>query len=131
MDGDGSSYRGFCKDPYFKIFDGSDFDSSKNKTRVAIYRPEYVIHNNDIWVLDSKELNELIRLINGVTITRMSTWEYIKYEVVMEGEYLGEMTETDLYKIENCNIPDYRHLDFSDKDKKNHKGEIKSWRKKK
>lgn len=131
VDGSGSTDRNFGKDPYFKIFDGSDASHSKNVTRISMYRPEYVIHNTEIWILDSKELNELIRIVSGQVSSNMLTWEYIQWEAIREAKNSNNFTKEDEERISNCTIPDYKNIHFSEKDLRKYRGAINSWHKKK
>ena len=131
VDGDGSSSREFYRDPYFKIHDKRDFTHAPNKTRISILRPEYVIHNNNIWILSSSEIKELIRILSGKVESNMNTWEYILDEVISESLTVTDLSPEYIKYISSLPMPDYTNIVFSEKDLKKHNGAIKSWHKKK
>ena len=104
------SGRNFISDPYFKIFDGNNANDSKHVTRIKILSPEYVIHNNQIWNLNNKEKDKLIKLLNtsknGVTI-----WTKILVACleITKAEEFNRLKVDPLKFIETL-MPDYTKL---------------------
>lgn len=102
--------RNFISDPYFKIFDGNNANNSKHITRIKILSPEYVIHNDQIWNLNNKEKDKLIKLLNtsknGITI-----WTKILeacLEITKPEEF--NRLKVDPFKFITTPMPDYTKL---------------------
>ena len=71
--------RNFFEDPYFKIYNGRHSENSKNVTRVYMNRPEYEIHLDQKWILDSTEEKDLYKLLSKVEKKTGETyWNLIK-----------------------------------------------------
>jgi hypothetical protein len=111
VDGDGSTSRNFIKDPYFKIYDGKTSLSSDNLVRISIFRPEYIIHNNDRWELSSNEKKNLMKLLKHVSKTNNKTiWTLILESCIYESEMFIKMTDEFKENFMKTPIPDYMKL---------------------
>ena len=90
IDGNGITDRGFINDPYFKVYSSKNPNKKGTKVaRIKLKEPEYIIHNNQKWDMNNKELKILdeyldkIVTVNGKEIT---VWEYIKQSAIDESE---------------------------------------------
>lgn len=111
VDGNEQS-RNFIADPYFKIFDGINAANSKHITRIAINRPEYIIHVNEIWRLNSKQRTALITILNKTPGDSSKTiWQMI-LEACLDYTDDNELKRCNINKDEflNKSIPDYTKL---------------------
>lgn len=112
---EGSTFRNFLQDPYFKIFDGSNSKLSDNTTRISIFRPEYVIHYNEKWNLSSNEKKNLIKLLNHIYGPEEKTiWKLILDECInVSRQYIDKKSKESSQLIKNvleASIPDYTKL---------------------
>ena len=81
-DGDGITYRGFALDPYFKIYNNINPMKATKVTRISMLRPEYIIHNNQRWDMNSREKKQLLKYLNTQIVyegNNTTVWELIKY----------------------------------------------------
>ena len=120
VDGDGITSRNFIKDPYFKIFDGSNITSSNHRTRISIYRPEYVIHLGQKWELSANEKKNLIKVLNHIYGPENKTvWQLILEECINQSDqYIDKKSKESIELIENLletPIPDYTKLKLDKK----------------
>lgn len=111
VDGDGTTYRNFIKDPYFKLYNGSNFLSAEEITRISISKPKYVIHNNDIWLLSSNQRKNLMKLLKYKYKDDNSVWQLILEECLREADISAEIVTDDFRKdFMKKPIPDYTKL---------------------
>ena len=68
-------------DPYMKLYDNKGFSSEGNKTRVSLLRPRYVVHNNEVWKLNSKYRRALVDFLNSPSkdFPGLTNWDMAKY----------------------------------------------------
>lgn len=109
--GDGLTDLGFYKSPYFKIYSGRVYETATKLTRISMIKPEYIIHNNDIWTLNSREIKFLINLLNSKH--DMYIWEKIKYEASILASKSDKCKKEDIYYINSLPIPDYTKLHYT------------------
>lgn len=85
---------------------------SNNITRISIFRPEYIIHDNQKWILSSNERKNLIMLLKYTVKDKDKTiWQIILEQCVAESNmYDKHLTKEDESKILTTEIPDYTKL---------------------
>lgn len=108
-------------DSYMKLYDNKVFSSEGNKTRVSLLRPKYVVHNNEVWKLNSKYRRALVDFLNSPSkdFPGLTNWEMVKYNWNNECHILsydvntGELTRPQAYvnglydTEENLSDPSY------------------------
>lgn len=98
--------RGFLKNPYFKVYNSDDYTKYTKLTRISMTKPEYIIHNNEIWNLNSKEKKLLIDILNSTTKKGISVWESLK-NIIKTYPFI---TKEDKEFINSLSIPNYLNL---------------------
>lgn len=89
LDGNGQTNRGFINDPYFKVYASQTAKSGTKVARLKLKEPKYVVHNNQKWDMNKKELklvNKYLDKIVEVNGEKMTAWELIKRTAIAEGE---------------------------------------------
>ena len=92
-------------DAYMKLYDNKGFSSEGNKTRVSLLRPKYVVHNNEVWKLNSKYRRALVDFLNSPSkdFPGLTNWDMVKYHWNNECHVLsydvdtGELTRPQAY----------------------------------
>lgn len=102
---------------YFKYYNNvMNYDSSK-QIRISLLEPKYIIPEDsykDIWVLNDKEISDLITKLKSPAILRednypgCTVWEAIIQSYIYDGLTMGGITYPD-YLI-NATMPDYTLL---------------------
>ena len=83
-------------DPYMKLYDNKGFSSEGNKTRVSLLKPKYVVHNNEVWTLNSKYRKALVDFLRSPSkdFPRLTNWYAVKYYWNNECHLLSYETDT-------------------------------------
>ena len=104
--------RNWYGEEYFKVYDNLSIGRAKKLARIKFRSPEYVIHYNSNWVLNTKEKKELIKflkepnkLLDGVS----TNWQYAIVMFNREA-YLNEHSFQDLI----ITIEEQQQLDDKD-----------------
>ena len=112
--------RNFMFDPYFKVYIGRDAEHPTKVARLAIYRPEYIIHYKDAtginWFFNNKEKKNLIKLLESKYTRsddngRNTVWDAILRDCV--NTYEDEIIKLgiDKNKFLVTKMPDYMKLE--------------------
>lgn len=105
VDGSGSTDRNFLEDPYFKIYDGNNVKDSKHVTRIKVFEPSYVIHNDQKWNITAKYKRALNKILSAHDY---KNWKMILSECITES---GQKLSDDDYKnFMETPMPDYTQL---------------------
>lgn len=99
--------RNFIKDPYFKIFNGRNPEDSTKVTRISIFRPEYVVHLNQVWNLSAKEKRSLIKILETM-VGGDRVWDKILKLCITESK--NSLKGDELKAFLQTPIPDYTQL---------------------
>ncbi len=116
VSGNGRHDRGFINTPYFKVFEGDNPDHATKITRISIFEPKYIIHENKKWNLTSKQIKYIIGELQSVYKDDMTLCDVIIDECLKYSKMYAKAgdpkTKKALEKIENCrdNMPDYTQL---------------------
>ena len=119
VDGPGYSDNGFKTKPYFKVYMGNNFTSTKpeERARISIKEPEYIIHNNPpgTWKLNSSEKKQLIKILSGAPTKPISSIKDIECKTVWQQIIAIANAEAGIKNTEweipmDTPIPDYKDL---------------------
>ena len=98
--------RGFLKNPYFKVYNSDDYTKYTKLVRISMTKPEYIIHNNEIWNLNSKEKKLLVDILNSTTKKGITVWESLKNTI----KSYPFITNEDKEFINSLSMPNYLNL---------------------
>lgn len=119
VEGDGNTYRGFSKYPYFKLSNNKDMLKATKRTRIAIFDNIYIIHNKEIWTLTNQEKISLVKLLNSKLHGTMTIWDKIKYEASLFSiNNDPSASKENIDKIDNAIMPNYLDLHYIIKGKR-------------
>lgn len=105
VDGSGNTNRNFIEDPYFKIYDGNNVKNSKHVTRIKVFEPSYVIHNNQVWNISSKYKRALNEILSAHDY---KNWKILLNECVIESGQ--DLSKEEYDKFMSTPMPDYTKL---------------------
>ena len=108
--GPGRSNRNFTQDPYFKVGNGPTLQKSTKTARICLFRPEYVIHNNEKWNMTAADKKLLMKVLQTKHHGNKTVWEDITFETGKVSTQYGNINMDILNAINNAPMPDYMDL---------------------
>lgn len=110
--GGGRTTRNYVYDPYFKCGNAKSLDKSTKIARISIFRPEYIVHNNEKWNMGDSEKKALMKLLT-TTHRGMTIWEDLLWEIgkVISKEN-SNIDQEYLNKIYDAPLPNYMDLHY-------------------
>ena len=111
VDGNGKTDRGYGNDPYFKIYNHQNRTKATKCARISLLEPRYIIHNNEKWNLNSKELKTMIDCLSSVS-GNGTVWDDIKSAAAKEAVTNMDEKEAKALssKLLSLKCPDYKKL---------------------
>ena len=114
VDGDGDTFYGFAYDPYFKIYNSIDRSKATKSTRIGIIGgAHYIIHNNEIWILNSSYRQALIKImskpIKNLSNKSITVWDkIIDSMIILSKDKVNDSSV--IYRIKNTPMPDFMDI---------------------